>query len=178
MKNDVNLKELVTLLKAKGLTVGFVESCTGGRLSADLTTVSGSSEVVRGSLVCYQIEAKQQVLGLDWVNENNVVLAATASHMAEAAQQILDTDVTIATTGYLEPGSTKGTSILDPGKEATGPHAYWAILGPFAENKSVFDPEWQRVDFDAHQTRDENREFLIQEVFRTLWKAAEGYTDV
>ena len=64
------------------------ESCTGGLVSAALTSVSGSSAVVRGGIVSYAIEVKHEVLDVDAVrvvsknisdyhNENNALILIT-----------------------------------------------------------------------------------------------------
>ena len=50
-------------LKA-GLTVASAESCTGGLVAGALTAISGSSSVLKGSVVSYTIEIKQKVLGV------------------------------------------------------------------------------------------------------------------
>lgn len=153
---DVNLEELVGTLKSKGLTVGFVESCTGGRLSADLTTVAGSSAVVKGSLVCYQIAAKQSVLGLLDVDEGNVVSEKTALGMAAAGSRKLGADITVSTTGYLDPDQPDGA------------RAHWALVA------SVFDgdPRNGRLNFPRSNTRAENRELLIRQVFQQVHEIA------
>jgi nicotinamide mononucleotide (NMN) deamidase PncC len=93
---------VVAALRARGWTVAFAESCTGGQLAADLTTVPGSSEVVVGSAVCYQLRAKHTILGLTDVTEQDVVSSMTAMKMAEAARRIFGADVGVGTTGYLD----------------------------------------------------------------------------
>ena len=44
---------LVNLLKEKGLTIGSVESMTGGMFASEITSINGASEVFKGSLVIY-----------------------------------------------------------------------------------------------------------------------------
>ena len=51
-------------LKARGLTLGTAESCTGGLIAKRLTDVSGSSQVFRGGVVSYTNEVKHGVLGV------------------------------------------------------------------------------------------------------------------
>ena len=50
--------DIIGVIRARNFTIAFAESCTGGRLSADLTTVPGSSDVVTDSAVCYQTRTK------------------------------------------------------------------------------------------------------------------------
>jgi len=134
-------------LRESKRTIGFAESCTGGRLSADMTTVPGSSDIVKGSLVCYMIEAKRLILGLANVNENNVVSEQTALEMAWAAQGMFKADIGVGTTGYLD------------GEE---PHAYYAIVDHNDQRTT------QRVDFPKTTTRDVNREIFVSAVMSAL----------
>ena len=99
---QIDLKAIIDGLRIKEMTVAFAESCTGGRLAADLTTIPGASDVVIGSVVAYQIQAKNCVLGLSHVTERNVVSIQTAKDMADVARKMFDSTVAIATTGYLD----------------------------------------------------------------------------
>ena len=55
-------KKIVSLLNRKKLKISFVESCTGGLLSSDITAVSGSSKVFTLGLVAYSYHSKTKVL--------------------------------------------------------------------------------------------------------------------
>ena len=57
-------EELLSLARERGLTLGSAESCTGGLVCGCLTSVPGSSDVVRGSVVSYAIPVKREVLGV------------------------------------------------------------------------------------------------------------------
>lgn len=52
------LEELVKILKSKGETISFMESCTGGFLANEITNTEGSSDVLKVSLVTYSNEYK------------------------------------------------------------------------------------------------------------------------
>lgn len=105
---QIDLKAIVDGLREKEMTVAFAESCTGGRLSADLTTIPGASDVIMGSLVVYQIVAKKRILGLANVTESNVVSPQTAKEMAAAARELFGSTICIATTGYLDGERPEG----------------------------------------------------------------------
>ena len=49
-------ERVIEAAKAAGMRIGTAESCTGGLISAALTSVAGSSEVVWGSVVSYSNE--------------------------------------------------------------------------------------------------------------------------
>jgi nicotinamide-nucleotide amidase len=101
-----SLEEVVlTHLRDRKQTLALAESCTGGLIAHKLTQLPGASAVLRGSLVVYQNELKEQELQIsaDFLAQNGVVSEMTATKMALAIQQKWKTDYAIATTGYLGP---------------------------------------------------------------------------
>jgi len=104
--NDESMEEVVLeLLRQKGLTLGTAESITGGLIASRLTSVPGSSDVFRGSVVSYASEVKYDVLG---VPEGPVVSEEAAAAMAEGACRVLGADVAVATTGVAGPAEQEG----------------------------------------------------------------------
>ena len=58
-REETPIEELVLAeCRARGLTLATAESCTGGLVSARLTSVPGSSDVFRGGIVAYADEVK------------------------------------------------------------------------------------------------------------------------
>ena len=57
-------KALVDMLIEKDLTIGTVESCTGGMISARLTNVPGVSAVLKNCFVTYSNKAKRKLVGV------------------------------------------------------------------------------------------------------------------
>ena len=55
-------QKLISLLKRKKLKISFAESCTGGLLSSNITSVNGSSKVFSMGLITYSNQAKITVL--------------------------------------------------------------------------------------------------------------------
>ena len=107
------------LFKEKGLTIATAESCTGGKIAATLTSVSGSSAYFKGSVVSYATEAKVDILGIpqDTIDRYSVVSAQVAEAMALNVKKIMKTDFAIATTGNAGPnkgeaGAEIGTVII------------------------------------------------------------------
>jgi len=146
-----DLSLIINGLKDQGLRIGFAESCTGGRLAADLTTVPGSSLVVAGSLVCYQIDIKQRLLDMYWVNEDNVVSEKTATAMAESARSVLEVDIAVATTGYLD---------------GDNPEAHWALHAPHLKSGAI--NMHRHLTFPKASPRENNREVVIRSVMEAL----------
>ena len=57
-------KEIGECLRARHLTMGTAESCTGGYIAHLITRVAGSSDYFCGGVVSYSNEVKHHVLGV------------------------------------------------------------------------------------------------------------------
>ncbi|MDR0844092.1 MAG: competence/damage-inducible protein A [Tannerella sp.] len=93
-------------LRARGLTIGTAESCTGGAIAALLTSVAGSSDYYKGSVVSYSNSVKEKVLGVsaDALRHYGAVSREVVEQMARGALQVLGCDCAIATSGIAGPG--------------------------------------------------------------------------
>ena len=56
------MKDLVNKLEKKKLKISFAESCTGGKLAATITSISGASKVFNLGLITYSNNAKINIL--------------------------------------------------------------------------------------------------------------------
>ncbi len=99
-------QKLVELLLSGNLTVTTAESCTGGLVSAAITSVPGSSAVLDGAIVTYASSVKGRFLEIDpsILYEKGVVSPECAKAMAEGAARLFHADTAIAVTGYAGPG--------------------------------------------------------------------------
>lgn len=103
---DLSMQQVVgRLLKKNGKTLGTAESCTGGYISHLITSVPGSSEYFKGSVVCYSNEIKEDVLHVEPLTLKNygAVSKETASQMVKGALKALKTDYVVVTTGIMGP---------------------------------------------------------------------------
>lgn len=104
-------RQVIEANRARGLRVAVAESCTGGLVSAALTEIPGSSDVVEAGLVTYSNEAKLELLGisLDVLETFGAVSIAVAWAMARGAIEKTHADVAVAITGIAGPegGSEK-----------------------------------------------------------------------
>ena len=89
----------------KLLTIGTVESATGGRIADRITNVPGSSDYFRGSVVAYSNETKSALLGVkeETIEDYGAVSEQTALEMAQAGRRLLDVDVCVSDTGIAGP---------------------------------------------------------------------------
>ena len=103
---DTIAKEVIDLLRKKRLTLGTVESATGGLIAHLLTTVPGASDVFRGSIVAYSNGVKAGVVGVKAadIQQYGAVSPQVARQMAAGGRRLLGVDVCVADTGIAGPG--------------------------------------------------------------------------
>jgi nicotinamide-nucleotide amidase len=100
------IEEIVLeLAREGGLTIGAAESCTGGLVSARLTSVPGSSDVFVGGVVAYDDRVKLDGLGVpaEVLEQHGAVSAETATAMAAGVRQELGVDIGVSVTGVAGP---------------------------------------------------------------------------
>jgi len=92
--------------RAKGLSIVTAESCTGGLVSAALTAVPGSSDVVERGFVTYSNQAKVDLLGVaaETLETWGAVSEPVAIEMAEGALRQSPASLALAVTGIAGPG--------------------------------------------------------------------------
>ncbi|MBE0477224.1 MAG: CDP-diacylglycerol--glycerol-3-phosphate 3-phosphatidyltransferase [Coriobacteriia bacterium] len=101
------LPEAVLALASRlGIALAVAESCTGGSVAAEITSVPGSSAVFLGGVVAYADETKERLLGVPAATlaAKGAVSAETAVAMAEGARRALSADVAVSVTGIAGPG--------------------------------------------------------------------------
>ncbi len=115
---------LLTRCRDAGIKLVCAESCTGGLISAYLTEVPGSSDVLDRGFVTYSNEAKFELLGVpvDLIAAHGAASAAVALAMAEGALTHSHAGLALAVTGVAGPGG--GTADKPVGL------VYIAAVGP------------------------------------------------
>ena len=98
---SVLVKELVK----RNETIVFAESCTGGLLSSSITTVSGASQVFKGSIISYSNELKNSLLNI--TEEKLAKYGAVSEEVCESMginiKKKLGADWAIAISGIAGP---------------------------------------------------------------------------
>ncbi|MCS1351236.1 competence/damage-inducible protein A [Mechercharimyces sp. CAU 1602] len=113
-EDDESLEQkVVEELERRQLTLALAESCTGGLLAQAVTSVPGSSKVLRGGIVCYTNEAKHQLLGVSKsrLQQYGAVSGEVAADLAEEACARINADVAISITGVAGPDSVEGKEV-------------------------------------------------------------------
>ena len=90
----------------KGKTLVTAESCTGGGIGAELTSVPGSSEVFKGGIICYTNWVKENILEIEpeMIKKYGTVSVPVAASMALNARLMLDANIGLSVTGLAGPG--------------------------------------------------------------------------
>lgn len=108
-RENIEEKELPTLLvnaltKAKK-RVATAESCTGGMISAAITSVSGASGVFDCGVCSYANFIKHKVVGVreETLNTYGAVSDKTAAEMARGVRLLSGADIGVSTTGIAGP---------------------------------------------------------------------------
>lgn len=109
-------------LVEKKKTLALAESCTGGRIAAQLTALPGASLYFLGSLVVYSDLLKQKLLSVpaDLLKAEGAVSKAVVTAMLEGLFKATGADYGLAVTGIAGPaGGTPKTPV----------GTIWAALG-------------------------------------------------
>ena len=103
----INLSEaLVNTLQERNLSLSTAESCTGGLIAAQITSVPGASEIYPGGIVSYSNAVKMSQLGVKATSlkQHGAVSEIVAREMAAGALAVTKSDLAIAVTGIAGPG--------------------------------------------------------------------------
>ena len=118
------INEILEHLRLRKETLTFAESCTGGLLSSQVTSLPGVSDVFMGSFVTYSNRMKRNILGVPphILSTLGAVSRPVALHMALGAKALTDTSWAVSITGIAGP--TGGTDTKPVGTVC------FAIVGP------------------------------------------------
>ncbi|MEK9731784.1 MAG: CinA family protein [Pelagibacteraceae bacterium] len=111
MKNTLIIKKLIK----KNISISVAESCTGGLLSAQITSVPNSSKVFNLGIVCYSNQSKKNILKIKNKNLNKygAVSLQICKQMLENLYTLSKSNLCVTTTGIAGPGG--GTKIKPVG---------------------------------------------------------------
>ncbi|MDP4171297.1 MAG: competence/damage-inducible protein A [Bacillota bacterium] len=105
--------ELTKAIIDKGWTIASAESLTGGMFQQEFTTIPGAGSLLKGGIVCYTNEVKQELLNVNkhTIEELGVVSAQCAAEMAENVAKLLNADIGVSFTGVAGPDELEGQPV-------------------------------------------------------------------
>ncbi len=104
---NTKLEEAIgQMIKDRKLTLATAESCTGGFLAHKITSIPGSSEYFKGSVIAYANEVKINQLKVksSTLDQHGAVSEATVREMVGGTIDLLQTDLAVAVSGIAGPG--------------------------------------------------------------------------
>ena len=104
------MKNLVKILTKRRLKIAFAESCTGGMLASEITSISGASKVFGIGLVTYSNQAKITVLKVNKsiIQKHGAVSPQCCEAMVKNLSKISKAQINVSITGIAGPnGGTK-----------------------------------------------------------------------
>jgi len=155
--NYDNIEKIIQKLTQQKQTISFAESCTGGRIAAVFTSVSGASGVLNGSVVTYSNEIKHQWLGveLDVLEKYGAVSKECVSQMLDGIQKIAQSDYAIAVSGIAGP--TGGTEFKPVGT------VYIGLLTP--QNTEIFPCYFEG---NREEVQERSTQFAIEKLSQSV----------
>jgi nicotinamide-nucleotide amidase len=110
MHRTVN--RLITKMLEEKLTLALAESVTCGLAAHQLSTVKGTSDVLKGSIVCYNEEVKKDLLKIkkSTIEKHTAESANVTKELALSLRKVIKADIHAAITGLASPGGSETKS--------------------------------------------------------------------
>ena len=139
--DDDSLQSVIgEMLKSNKLSVCTAESCTGGSVAKLFTSVPGSSEYFKGSVVAYSYEAKKEILSVKaaTIENQGAVSQATVLEMAQGALKLFNADCAIAISGIAGPsGEVPGKPVGTVWIAVSTPERTLSEMFLFGKNRQI-----------------------------------------
>ncbi|REL29225.1 competence/damage-inducible protein A [Rhodohalobacter sp. SW132] len=128
------------ILAKRNLTISVAESCTGGRLSDEITNIPGCSRYMAGGVIAYSNRLKINMLGVKKSDLDRVgaVSAEVALQMAKGVAERTGASIGVSTTGVAGPGggtAEKPVGTVWMGFWLDGDH--FALKGSFTDDREI-----------------------------------------
>lgn len=106
----ISARELLQRMANRNLTLGCVESLTGGMFGSKICEIPGASHVFKGGIIAYDPKIKTSLAGVkkETIEKHGVVSAQVALEMAEGGRKALGVDVCLSCTGNAGPTAQEG----------------------------------------------------------------------
>jgi nicotinamide-nucleotide amidase len=146
MKNmNLIIEKTIEKLSKQNQSISFAESCTGGRIAAAFTAISGASNILNGSCVTYSNEIKHKWLNVEQntLDDFGAVSQQCVSEMLDGIKKMSNSDYAIAVSGIAGP--TGGSELKPVGT------VYIGLLTPTSKEvfHSIFNGDREEIQTQA-----------------------------
>ena len=152
---DISIEEaIVESFTADHIKLSVAESCTGGRIAANITAISGASAIFDCGIVAYHNTIKEEILSVksSTLEDFGAVSRETVLEMVQGVKKLANADYAIATSGIAGP--TGGTPDKPVGT------VWVAVSGIYKTETKLFQ---------FHNDREINIERTVANAFAMLW---------
>jgi nicotinamide-nucleotide amidase len=103
------INDFIKRLKKKKLTIAFAESVTCGMATEKLATVTGTSDVLAGSIVCYSSEVKQALFKVPKkvIEKYTCESTQVTKILSTRLSKLIQADIHAALTGLASEGGSE-----------------------------------------------------------------------
>ena len=136
-----NLLKIKRLRSKKKFTISLAESCTGGMISKNLSSIDGSSLFFNGACITYSNKMKEGLLHVPGktIIKYGAVSHQTALAMVKGLKRITDSEILLSVTGVAGPsgGSSRtpvGCVFFGIGSKVNNKYTYQTTKKIFLEN--------------------------------------------
>lgn len=155
MENKNYWSEIVDKLIDRNFTIATMESCTGGGIANEITSISGASAVIKESYVTYCNESKiKQGVPAGVIEQYTVYSIETAIEMAKAVKKQANSNYSIGVTGQL--------GRIDPNNPVDKMNHVWFAISDKDDNiipKEIVVPS---------DDRNKQKQYVINEIAKEL----------
>lgn len=158
-------ERIISVAKKLNVTISVAESCTGGIISSELTSVSGSSEVFQGGIVAYSNKSKKECLNVleATLSLYGAVSIETVAEMADGAAAKFDTSISLSVTGIAGP--TGGSELKPIGTVCFG-LSLRRLVKDFMLERAQLDNMFSRLRLQGWNLLDQaDCEYVVQKNF-------------
>ncbi len=134
-------------LRQKNKTLSLAESCTGGLVASKITSISGSSDIFKGSIVTYSNHIKNKCLNVSEASleKHGAVSKEVVSAMMLGAKDMFEADYVLALSGVAGPNGGSKEKPLG-----------MVVIGLFYEDKEIINDYYFKGDRKSIQEESAN----------------------
>lgn len=155
---------LLQLLKDKNITLGSVESLTGGGFGSLMVSVPGASASYMGGLITYAVREKISLANVkkESIDSYGVVSSEVAKEMAAGGAKELGVDVCVSCTGNAGPSVQAGMGLVGD--------IYLGI-----SYKGLTKTKYINLKGDRNQIRQQAAEEMVAFAIKTVEAGKKGF---